>query len=73
MGQANIIKLLERKREWLSTNEIAIKVKVSPGSVSVSLNKLHRQGLVLKRERCNLFPRECNKWKIKLYERITMC
>ena len=49
MGQDNVLQLLKRKKKWMKSKEIAASIKISPGNANVSLNKLFKQGLVLKK------------------------
>ncbi len=49
MTQQNVYDVLKRKKDWLTSKQIAAVLKISPGNVSVSLNKLFKQGLVLRK------------------------
>lgn len=49
MGQQNVYNVLKRKKDWLTSKQIAAVLKISPGNVSVSLNKLFKQGIVLRK------------------------
>jgi len=47
MGQQEVYDLLKRHRKkWLSTREVADKLKISSGSVTMSLKKLRKTKLV---------------------------
>jgi len=48
MSQQNVLKLLKRKKKWMTSKEIS-KI-LGLGSVNASLKKLYEQGLVSKRE-----------------------
>lgn len=55
MTQADTLKLLKKKRKFLSTKEIAKELKIGRGSTSVNLNKLYNQGLVMRKEVQNIY------------------
>ena len=62
MCQAEVYALLKKnKGKFLSTNEIAKKLKISSGSVNSNLNKLFKQGLVTKEDVIKYFG--SNKWR----------
>ncbi len=64
MGQAECLKLLQKKKEWLSTREIWEKLGQRGSVVSRSLRILFWSGDI---ERKNIDP-GCNKkyeWRIK--------
>ena len=64
MSQANVLKFLEKQKKWIRTKEISKKMKLGQGSISVNLNKLHNQGLIMKKEaKSNFYG--CYKWKIR--------
>ena len=48
MSQATVIKLLEKKKKWMSNKEIAKTLRIS--CANASLRKLYSQGEVLRRE-----------------------
>lgn len=49
MGQREVLKIL-KEDEWIRSQEIAKKLKQDSSLVSLSLNKLLNQGLVLKKQ-----------------------
>lgn len=53
MTQQSVLKILKRKKKWLTSKEIATYLKISSGSVAACLNKLYNQELILKK---TLFP-----------------
>lgn len=64
MCQARALKSLERHRgKWLTTKEIAEDLDQGTSSLSSNLNKLWKQGLILRIENSSwVIP---TKWKIK--------
>ena len=46
MTQVNVLKILEKEKDWLSIKEIAKRLKIGVGSVTKNLNSLHKQKLV---------------------------
>jgi Mn-dependent DtxR family transcriptional regulator len=51
MGQTQILQLLKKyKGKWLATSDIVDMLKLSPSSISNSLRRLTRQGMVDLRE-----------------------
>ena len=60
MTQQSVYNLLKRKNKWMISKEIAKILKISSGNVNVSLQKLFKQGDVLRKDlrlRTNLFNR----------------
>ena len=56
MCQARVYKIMQKnKGKWLSTKEIASQVKTGKNNVVGNLGKLHKQGLVFKRETIRTF------------------
>lgn len=49
MTQQSVINTLKRKKKWMTSKQIAAILKISSGSVSTALNKLFKQGEVLKK------------------------
>ena len=49
MTQQSVYNLLKRKKEWLTSKQIAQILKISPGTVCSNLNKLLKQGIVLRK------------------------
>ncbi|HEC40011.1 hypothetical protein LCGC14_0509270 [marine sediment metagenome] len=49
MTQQNIQNLLERKKKWMTSKQIAACLKISSGSVAACLKKLFKQGFVLRK------------------------
>ena len=49
MTQQNVYNLLKREKKWLTSKQMAAILKISPGSVSSNLNKLLKQGIVLRK------------------------
>lgn len=69
MGQQEVYSLLKRyKNKWFSSKEVADKLKLSSGSVTVSLQKLKKQNLVY----CKLSgtTKSTNKRKFYIYKVI---
>ena len=71
MAQQNVLNLLKRKNKWMISKEIAKILKISSGNVNVSLQKLFKQGDVLRKDlrpRANLFNQRGYMpyaWRIK--------
>ena len=64
MSQAEALKTLIQSKKWMTSEEIAAIIKISQGSTSLNLSKLHKQGLVKKKVgRKKHFP--IFLWKIK--------
>lgn len=65
MGQQEILKVVERKGVWITTEEVykKLKIKVNKGNVARSLQKLFKQGLLDRIERGS--PFECHQWRIR--------
>ena len=61
MGQTECLKALKNER-WLSTTEIAKKLNQKGSMVTVSLRRLHKQGLILRIRNDNSNP---FLWKLK--------
>lgn len=55
MTQQNVYNTLKRKKEWMTSKEIAAILEISTGSVCASLNRLFKHGEVLRK---NLKPRK---------------
>ena len=67
MGQQETYNLLKRyKHKWFSSKEVANKLKLSPGSITVSLQKLRKQNLIY----CKLKKTKSAKRKIYVYNVI---
>ena len=49
MGQDNVLKVLKREKKWMTPQEIAKKIGINSGNVSVSLRRLFKGGEVLKK------------------------
>lgn len=49
MTQQNVFQVLKKKKKWMTSKEIAQILKINPGNVTVSLNKLFKQGEVLRK------------------------
>lgn len=61
MGQQETLKALTKADSWITVRELAKILGTSIGTVTVSLNKLQRQGEVKSRE----VPRTLKKeWKL---------
>ncbi len=49
MAQQNVLNLLKRKNKWMTSKEISVCLKINAGNVVVSLKKLFKQGVVLRK------------------------
>ena len=49
MSQQNILNLLKRKKKWMTAKQIATILKINSGTAIVSLQKLYRQGDILRK------------------------
>ncbi len=64
MGQADILKILEKNGGWMTVEEIQRKKGNSPASIGRALKILYRHGEVLrKRDKINCGKR--NLWRTK--------
>ena len=50
MTQLQILKVLKRKKKWMTAQEIADILKINSGSVSTSLKKLRKYGEITFKE-----------------------
>ena len=63
MSQDQVIKILKKyKGVWVTTNEIAIRLKISPGTALANLNRCLKYNEVEKVERNNNLT---HLWRIK--------
>jgi len=70
MGQQEVYNLLKKHRtNWLSAKDIADKLRVSVGSVTVSLSKLRKTNLIYFRSRSetknSIVRNKCYTYKFK--------
>ena len=49
MTQQSVYNLLKKKDEWLTAKEIAEILKINPGNVTHSLNKLYKHKEIMKK------------------------
>ncbi len=49
MTQQSVFNILKKKKTWMTAKQMAAILKISPGSVSSNLNKLLKQGIVLRK------------------------
>ncbi len=49
MTQQSVFQVLKRKKKWMTSKQIAQILKINSGSVCTALNKLFKQGEVLRK------------------------
>lgn len=64
MAQEETYQLLKRKRKWMTTKEVAEELKISIGSTTKNLNKLHQHGEIFKKLKRTNFDGGA-LWKVK--------
>ena len=65
MTQQNVLKLLQKNRKWHLVSEISQKLGVQRSSLTLSLNKLLKQGEVEKKVVKGKLPWNYNLWRYK--------
>jgi len=67
MAQEDVLKLLKKEKRWLSTKEIAEKLKIGRAPADSNLNKLYKHGEIFKKEGFvnNYSKLKCLFWKAK--------
>ncbi len=69
MTQENVYNLLKKKEEWMRAKDISKILKLTPGSVTTSLNKLLKYDEILKKDlNEEIVPKKKFKafqWRIK--------
>ncbi len=65
MSQADVIRILKKKRRWMTIKEVAKILKYNPSNINVSLLKLYEQGEIFRRERKNTIGHSPYEYKIK--------
>ena len=63
IAQQEVILALEKCNDWMTTKQIAIKLKLSNGSVFSNLQRLYKEGLLTKK----LINNRYIIWKVKSY------
>jgi len=64
MGQADVMKVLEKAKKWLTSKEINKIIGIN--SANVSLKKLSDRGEIMKREYFNEFGRSYKQFEYKI-------
>lgn len=51
MSQQDALKILKKKRVWMTSKEISQKIKIGHNTTACNLSKLYQQGEVSKRKK----------------------
>ena len=71
MSQGDVFKILKKEKNWLTSKEIAVKLKVPASQVTSALSKMYKWKEVKRKEvgkqkNCwSMFPSGGYKWKLR--------